>query len=89
MANLESRIGRIERHVMTVATTLLTAAVTFAAAQLWTFNKNIAETNVKLQYLNETVYELKRKVEEVSTNYVQRQEFKHLDERVRGLESKR
>jgi hypothetical protein len=86
MSNPEQKLAKWERVVFSIGTPILTAAILFAASQLWAFNQNIAETNVKLQYLNDTVSELKRKVDEVAYNYVQRQEFKDLDDRVRSLE---
>ena len=89
MTSADSKISKWERNATTIASTLLTTAIIFAGSQLWAFNQNIAETNVKLQYLSDTVGELKRKVDEVAGNYVQRNEFKTLDDRVRSLEIQR
>ena len=82
------RRSAIEQHIVTILVTVIAAGVMFIGSLLWTYNNKITEFGIKMEYLAQTVSDLKSQLDGMNSNYVRKDEFKDLEIRVRKIEQR-
>ncbi len=85
----ERRKVGIEQHIVTILVTAITAGVMFIGTLLWTYNNKITEFGIKMEYLAQSVTDLRTQLDGMNNNYVRKEEFKDLEVRVRKIEQQK
>lgn len=83
----ERRKGTWEQHWTTIANSIMVAGIMFLGSQVWNTNTKLTEFSITNKYLADTITELKVQLNNMSSDYVTKSEFKDLETRVRKVES--
>lgn len=90
MAEIERRTDvNVERHLQTVLISIITGAIVFAANYIYNDNKQKGVQQTQLEVLTTQVIELRADVRAFQSNFVRREEYNELKERIRELERRK
>lgn len=85
-SEVPDRRASIERHLQSIMLAVVTAAIFFAAKYIYDDNRAKALAQLQLELLTTQVIELRTEVRALQGNYIRRDDFRELEQRVRQLE---
>jgi hypothetical protein len=91
MSQIQQGSGKFvqwERHLQTVMIALITGSIFFAANYFYNDNQSKGVVKLQLDTLTNQVIELRADIKALQFNYVKREEFRELEERVRRIENR-
>lgn len=84
--DVEPRNTTIERHIQSILLVITTASLMFAANYFYNDNRQKAVAQTQLEVLTAQVIEMRADLRAMQNNYVRRDEYRELEQRLRDLE---